>query len=338
MHIARIVLTVATLATVAFSVARAAVLPQDLAMPRYTHIFVIVEENKDYDEVIGSQAAPRLNALAQEYGNATQFYAETHPSEPNYVAMVGGDTFGIQDDGAHTIDAPNLATQLEAAGLTWKDYLESIPAPGSLATVATDPHAAGVPATLPVYASKHSGFIDFASVQRDPNRTEKLVGFDQFYDDLKTGNVPNLAFVVPNLCNEMHGAGMDAPASCQYWHLGKLVSRGDQHAGEIVARIMNSAVWRSSQNAAIVITFDEDGSHGTQGCCGNDPANPADRGGGHIPTIVITNHGPRHLADATPYSHYSLLRTIEDAFGIHEYLRRADASGVVPMLALFKTR
>jgi hypothetical protein len=322
----RLFLLAAVLGTATLCASAAAVLPQDLAMPHYAHIFVIVEENKDYDEVIGNPAAPHLNALAREYGNATQFYAETHPSEPNYVAMVGGDTFGIQDDAPHTIDAPSIATQLEAAGLTWKDYLESIPSPGSLATSAEN-----------FYASKHSGFVDFLSVQRDPNRSQELVGFDRFYADLKAGDVPNLAFVVPNLCNEMHGAGLSAPEDCQFLHFGHLVSRGDEHAAEIVSSIMDSPVWRAAGNAAIVITFDEDGSHGTQGCCGNDPANPANRGGGRIPTIVITNHGPRHVTDATPYSHYSLLRTIEDAFGIDTYLRRADAPGVVPMLPLFRT-
>ncbi|HEY9085501.1 MAG TPA: alkaline phosphatase family protein [Candidatus Tyrphobacter sp.] len=336
----------------------------DAQIPRYQHIFVIVEENKDYGEIIGSSDAPTITRLAREYGNATDFYAETHPSEPNYVALIGGYTYGIRDDDAyfckphsssplcpdsnepgyvnHTVNAPNLATQLQAAHLSWKNYNESLPKPGSLAVIAADPHARDVPSTLEVYASKHSGFINFVSVQKDPRRAQHIVGFDQLYSDLKSGNVPNLSFIIPNLCNEMHGAGEPGtPEDCQYSHLGKLIWRGDQNVASITQRIMASPVWRSSANAAIVITFDEDGHFPTldyTGCCGNDPHDPANRGGGHIPTVVITNHGPRHVSDATPYSHYSLLRTIEDAFGIHTYLRQAGAAGVKPMLPLFRLR
>jgi phospholipase C len=360
----------AMLTAVAASVALAAMAsnskptPRDLAVPRYAHIFVIIEENKDYGQVIGSRDAPTITRLAHEYGNATDFYAETHPSEPNYVALIGGYTYGIRDDDGyfckphdasplcpnsdkpgyvdHTIDAPNLATQLQSAGLTWKNYNESLPKPGSLAVVATDPHARDVPATLEVYASKHSGFINFTSVQRDLHRAQHIVGFSQLYADLKSGKVPNFSLIIPNLCDEMHGAGEPGtPEDCQYNQLGKLIWRGDQNIASITQRIMASPVWHARSNAAIVITFDEDGHFPDldyTGCCGNDPNDPANRGGGHIPTVVITNHGPRHVADGTAYSHYSLLRTIEDAFGIHTYLRRANAPGVEAMLPLFRVR
>ena len=90
---------------------------------------------------------------------------------------------------------------------------------------------------------------------------------------------------------------------------------------------------------AIVITFDEGAGKTREGCCGVTPDAASNFGGGHIPTIVITNHGPHGLKDATPYNHYSLLRTIEDAFGIREHLGYAAASdkGVVAMAPLFAT-
>ncbi|MGZ3563187.1 MAG: alkaline phosphatase family protein [Vulcanimicrobiaceae bacterium] len=332
--------------------------PADLRIPSYKHIFVIMEENKAYGQIIGAPDAPSLTQLARAYGNATEFFAETHPSEPNYVALVGGYTFGIRDDDAfyckphdarascrnaertgyvdHTVEGPSLATQLAQAGLTWKNYNESLPEAGSLATIATDPHAAGIPRDLYVYASKHSGFVNFASVQHDPERSRRLVGFDQLIADLKSGDVPNFSFIIPNLCDDMHGAGaVDAPSDCMEGH--ELIWRGDQNVKSLVARIMASPAWKSKDNAAIVITFDEDDHRGREGCCGTDPNDPANAGGGHIATVVVTNHGPRGVTDPTPYSHYSLLRTIEDAFGIHEYLQRANAPGVVPMARLFGT-
>lgn len=331
----------------------------DAQMPHYKHIFVIMEENKDYGQIIGSSDAPTITRLAHLYGTAQHFYAETHPSEPNYVALIGGYTYGIRDDDAyyckpgdsraycdhakisgyvdHTVDAPNLATQFAAAHVTWKNYNESLPAPGSLAVVAADPKASNVPADLPVYASKHSGFINFASVQHDPQRADHVVGFEQLQSDLRAGNAPNFSLIIPNLCNEMHGAGTtDIPEDCSYNHLGKLIWRGDENVRALADEIMASPVWTSDENAAIVITFDEDDHYGKEGCCGVNPSDPANAGGGHIATVVITNHGPRGIIDDTPYSHYSLLRTIEDAFGIHSYLGHANAAGVVPMLPLFQ--
>src|ERR1700684_1127642 len=70
------------------------------AVPRYEHIFVIIEENHTAGEITGNPGAPAINRLAGTYGYASKFYAERHPSEPNYIALVGGNTFGVQDDDA----------------------------------------------------------------------------------------------------------------------------------------------------------------------------------------------------------------------------------------------
>ena len=136
----------------------------------------------------------------------------------------------------------------------------------------------------------------------------------------------------------MHGlppvAGV--PTDCAITNTAALIRRGDAEIGRLVAAIQATRAWRSTANVAIVITFDEGGLGGREGCCGK----PDNGGGGHIPTIVVTNHGPRGVADQTPYDHYSLLRTLEDAFGITERLGRSgdDAAGVKPMTPLFATK
>jgi hypothetical protein len=330
------------------------------AVPRYDHVFIIIEENHTASEIIGNALAPNINRLANDYGYASNFYAERHPSEPNYVAMVGGDTFGIRDDDAfyckphnpdaackdadeigyvdHTIAAPNLGQQLDARGFRWKGYFENLPEPGSLVYRWPSPQmpAAGLPNAL--YASKHNGFISFKSVQDDPKRAEKIVGFDALERDLGSGNLPNYATIVPNQCNDMHGiGGPDSPADCK--DKAGLIARADKLIGALTAKIMASSAWTGSGNSAIVITFDEDDDHTAtghpDGCCGfGDKNNP---GGGWIPTIVVTNHGPRRLVDPTPYNHYSLLRTTEAVFGISDYLGHAadGDKGVVIMAPLF---
>src|SRR5690349_5289538 len=86
-------------------------------LPAFKHIFVIVLENKSYDQVIRSQQAPYLNTLARQYGLADNYYGVRHPSLPNYLALLGGDTFGITSDCTDCfVDQTNLVDQLEAAG------------------------------------------------------------------------------------------------------------------------------------------------------------------------------------------------------------------------------
>lgn len=331
-------------------------------MPRYAHIVVIIEENHTADEIMGNAAAPNINRLAKQYGYASQFYAERHPSEPNYVAILGGDTFGIADDDAyyckplmkdvgcphssdpgyvdHTIAAPSLPDQLTAHGLSWKGYFESIPAPGSPDyrwPSAKEP-AAGKPDAL--YAAKHNGFMNFKTVQGDPLRANRIVGLDALDRDLALGTLPAYAQIVPDQCDDMHGLkGDNVPASCA--KPSGLIARGDMMIATLVAKIMRSSAWTGAGNAAIVITFDENDdetpTNHPDGCCGSDPRDPHNPGGGWIPTIVMSNHGPRGLDDSTPYNHYSLLRTTEAAFGITQYLGHAadSAKQVKTMLPLF---
>ena len=230
-------------------------------------------------------------------------------------------------------------------GLSWKGYFENIPAPGSKAVYSSGSQASTQPDQL--YAAKHNGFINFAIVQNDPRLASKFVGFDQLAADVASGDLPNYAHVVPNQCNEMHGLSKQAPnvpADCAYDNDPGLIARGDKVIGDIVRQIQASPAWLAKENFAIVITWDEDsGSHPSRkteivdGCCGFDPESVANNGGGHIATLVITNHGPRGVTDDTPYNHYSLLRTTEDAFGIAEHLNIAGDTqrGVRSMKLLF---
>ena len=353
-------------ALIAAALALSAALPLRAAnlegVPRYDHVFVIVEENKDYDQVVDPASAPNIAGLAARYGNATRFYGEVHPSEANYVAMLGGDTFGIHDDDAyyckagstrpfcdgamaegyadHTVHNRHLGDQLVAAGLTWKGYYETLPEPGSPAVIAGDPRFDNGTRQTALYASKHSGFMNFADVQSDPHRAERIVGFDQLDRDLAGGNLPAFALIVPNQCNEMHGlSGDGVPADCQGANKAGLIRRGDAFAGELVRRIQATPAWAGRGNVAIVITFDEGAGKVRDGCCAVTPDAPSNFGGGHIPTVVITNHGAHGVRDETPYNHYSLLRTLEDAFGLPDRLgHAADADkGVRPMTPLFAT-
>jgi phospholipase C len=313
------------------------------AIPHYQHIVEIMMENTSYDTIIGNPDAPHLNALAGRYGLATDYFGVTHPSEPNYVAAVGGSYFGIQDDNQfyctpamsatdskcagttvdHTVSAQSLADQLIAAGKTWKGYFQSLP-PAPATYVKTGPGANG-PYTFKYpssahafYASKHNPFVNFTGTQ---DAIANMVDDSQLATDLANNTLASYSMIVPDQCNDMHGTG-----GCTN---PDLIAAGDNYVNNAVDAIMASKEWNEGRNA-IVITWDEDdfsdsGQLGT-GCCGSDP------GGGHVATIVITNKTNAPIADATAYNHYSLLRSMEDAFGLSCL---ASACDVTPMTPLF---
>lgn len=289
------------------------------SIPRYNHIFLVVMENHDYEDMIGSRQLPHINALAKQYGLATNYWAVTHPSEPNYVAMIGGSFFGIIDDNSYavnTLTAANLGSQLEAARLTWKSYQQGMPTPGYTGTMAYS--------TGNVYASKHNPFLNFLNHypvnQRGAELNNNVPG-SQLATDLASGAAPNFAFISPGLCYDMHGDPACGSAN--------LLSNADNFAYQTVNQITSSSLW-SQGNNAIVITWDESDPGVALGPSGITSV------GGHVATIVITSHGPRGVKDNTPYNHYSLLLTIQDAFGLGCLLNSCPVvGGVQPMAPLF---
>ena len=246
------------------------------------HIFVLVLENHSYSQVIGNPNLPTFNALARQGALSRNYTGITHPSLPNYVAMIAGSTMNTRGDNpAQSFGGPTLASQLEAQGLSWKGYMQGLPSPGS-----TAPYAG-------LYGKKHNPFMLNADIASDPKRAANVVPFEQLGADLASGAVPNFAFLVPDLCHDLHG-----DVRC----LGRAgVERaGDAFLKTWADKIMSSSVWKPG--AALIITFDE--GEDSQG------------GGGRIATLILTPGGKPGLTSDKAYNHYSLLRTLEDKLGL----------------------
>jgi hypothetical protein len=312
-------------------------------VPTYQHIFYIMMENHTYDEVIGNPAAPNINALATQYGLATNYWGVTHPSEPNYVASTAGSFFDIQDDNpywTHQQAVPNLGSQLEQAGLSWKTYQQSLPSVGF--TGNNYPAGAVSGAKDKLYASKHNPFVNYlafygpaptGSVSGEfptgftPNAAQqaelnKMVPDTQLATDLANGTVPNFAYIVPDQCHDMHGT-TSCPTDAT------LIPAGDQYVSATVQAIMGSATWQQGNNA-IIITWDENDFSASNGFPTITSA------GGHVATIVIANHGPRGVQYGGPSNHYALLLTIQAAFGLGCLQNSCPQTGHVhPMTTLF---
>jgi hypothetical protein len=319
------------------------------------HIFVIVLENHSRDSVIGSPYMPRVTALAKAHGQANKYYGVTHPSQPNYIAMLGGDTFGITNDRAirPPLDKKNLIDQLEPHH-TWAAYMESAPQPGYLEDT--------YPPKVNLYVSKHNPFVSFDDIRGKPSRLEKIKPYAQFAADMASPGVPDFVYVVPNQCHDMHGGveariGTDDGTPCPFSSTAdddndkSLKQKADDFVGNAVATIMASKAWATGDSAIFIVADESDyeqedsatgGWKDVSGCCdspvvaaGSPTINLKWRGGvyggGLSPAIVITTHGGP-VVSAKPYNHYSLLTTIEDNWGLG-YLGHAgdSAGGVLPM-------
>ncbi|HEX6507979.1 MAG TPA: alkaline phosphatase family protein, partial [Chloroflexota bacterium] len=139
------------------------------AAPAFSHMYVIMEENTNYEDVIGNTAdAPYINQLAQKYGFAANYYGVTHPSEPNYVAATAGDFFGLHaDDVSKRFSVTNIVDQLESKGLTWATYQQGLPSVGS--TVDQFPATGSG-----LYSKKHNPFVLFSDVLSSPTRMQNI--------------------------------------------------------------------------------------------------------------------------------------------------------------------
>jgi hypothetical protein len=238
---------------------------------------------------------PSYNRLAREYTLLTQYYAVTHPSLPNYIALMGGDTFGIEFNCNDCfINAPSLPDYIEASGRTWKTYQEDMPEPCFLG----DTH---------LYVQKHNPFIYFDPIRLDPVRCERsIVPLTALQTDIDAGALPNFLFIKPNLCNDSHDCTLDISDAWLTNLLGYLVPALDA----------------TGDSYFIAMLFEE--GQGNHSCCGL----PLEAGG-RVPVVLYSPLVKNAFEDATPYTHYSLLKTISAAWGLPYVGHAAEDSHVL---------
>src|SRR5881398_2716571 len=202
---------------------------------QFGHVFVVTEENTDYVDVTTS-SMPYLMGLAAQYGLATQYYANTHPSIGNYFELATGQIITNNDGYSQIVSVDNIVRELVAAGKTWKSYAEDLPSVG---------YTGG---DVGNYARKHNVFALLSDVANDPAQTNRLVPFTQFATDLANGTLPTFSNIVPNLCNDAHDCGLDVADSWLQTNIAPLIA---------------SPVFQ--QDGLLIIVFDEAGGDNTNG-------------------------------------------------------------------------
>jgi len=213
---------VAALAAALALAAAAAAGARTARVPAFSHVVVVVFENKESTSVFGSPQAPTFNRMARVGAAITDYRAITHPSLPNYLALVSGSTQGVTDNCTDcVVSGRSLADTLAAAHRTWKTYAEGLPSPGFTGSSSGR------------YAKRHDPFAYFRSVIASPGRRDRIVPLTRLSRDLAQGALPDFSLVVPNLCHDMH----DCPvADGDAWLRGFLPSllRNPQMRGGVV--------------------------------------------------------------------------------------------------------
>jgi hypothetical protein len=254
-----------------------------------SHVFVVVLENREFGQVIGDPSAPFLNRLARRGSLARRYFAITHPSLPNYLALLGGATFQIHSDCTScSARGPNLAQQLERAGISWRAYMEGMPKPCYRGGYAGS------------YAKKHNPFMYFPSIRNDPASCSNVVPGSQLDADLAAGRLAAFSWITPDLCHDGHDCATAAM---------------DRYLAGLVPRLKSSL----GPHGFLVVTFDEGVSE--RGCCGGAH-------GGRVATVFTGPDVRKHAPLTREYDHYSLLRTLQNAFSLPPLRRSARATGI----------
>lgn len=235
-------------------------------------------ENRDSTSIIGNAEAPYLNQLAHAGLDLTDMHAETHPSQPNYVALFSGSTQGLTDDSCpHTFAADNLGQQLRAAGLSFVGYSEHLP------------HAGFTGCDAYPYARRHVPWVNFSDLPASVNQPLSALPSD--YTAL-----PTVAFVIPDVVSDMHDG---------------TIAHGDAWVRQHLSAY---ATWARTNDSLLIVTWDENEGGGSN----------------QIATMAVGDGIPSGTW-TTRADHYSLLRTIEDTYGLPRLGKAASATPVAPL-------
>lgn len=270
---------------------------QNVDLPKYDHIVIVIEENKNYSQVIGNKNAPYINnILVKEGANLTRMFAEEHFSEGNYFWLFAGSNLNVgyhdvipdsENNPKYPFNAPNLGEELVKNGYTFKGYSESLPEIGDKIL------------KNGLYARKHVPWISFSNIPQGKTvKTSTNLRFKQFPTDFN--KLPTVSIVIPNLIGDMHSGKPSLR-----------VKNGDEWLRK---NLNNYYQWAKKHNSLLIITWDEN-SDKIKYSGLTDPASKQRDVRNRIPTIFAGAHVKHgNFAEGKGITHVNILRTIEAVF------------------------
>jgi hypothetical protein len=257
--------------------------------PRPAGVAVLMLENRSYEQVIGSPSAPYINRLARRYALATRYYALTHPSLPNYIALTSGSLHGFTKNcDSCSVAAPNLVHQLAAAGYTWRAYFEKLASNRR-------------PVRAAEYNPHYNPFVYFNTIRDVWRHRRRVVGFGALNKDLRGRRLPDFSWIAPGVLHDGHDGSLRA---------------ADRYLTRLVPRVLRAL----GPGGVLYLTWDEGWDKGSHW----DWRGASGRGGGRVALIAAGPGAGRGTRVSVRANHYALLRTIEAGFG----LRALGSAGV----------
>lgn len=265
-------------------------------VPQVQHVAIVVLENANYSDAINTSNMPYLNSLLTSGSLAGKYYANSHPSIPNYFMMTTGQAITNDDGFSGVVSTDNVVRELVASNKSWKAYAESIPSAGYLGT------------DQGLYLRRHNPFSYLSDVQQSAAQTANIVPFSQLQADMSSGSLPNLIWIAPNSIDDAHYCSDGTVTSCS---VGTRLQTADHWLQSNIAPLLSSSAFQ--QSGLLVITFDES-------------ADDLTNGGGHIATVLVGTHVKSGFVGNTSYDHRSLLSLSMKALGVPNIPNGADAA------------
>jgi acid phosphatase len=264
----------------AFSINITTPQPPPTSTAPFGHVLLVALENANYTDVIGSSSMPYLNGLANQYGLATQYYADTHPSIGNYLMWTTGQILTNDDSQTPTsfpVSVDNAVRELIASGNSWKQYAESIP---SVGYIGGDSTCCGG-----TFITRHAP-LPYMTDAQSSSQANNIVPFTQFATDLANNTLPKYSFITPNGCDDAHDCGLDVADSWLQTNIDPLIKSAE-----------------FQKDGLLIIAVDESGSDNTNG-------------GGRVAAIIISPFAKLGFKSTTLYQHESVLRLMLEGLGI----------------------
>lgn len=257
--------------------------PSRSTVPHFDHVAIVVLENASYNDVIGNASMPWLNALAGKGSLLTAYYANAHPSIPNYFMLTTGQIVTVDDGFSGTVTVDNLAREFVNSGLTWKAYEESIP------------HSGYTAGNSGQYLERHDPFSYFSDVRNSSTAAGNLVPFPQLWADMSANSLPNFMWISPNAIHDAHSC----PASNPSCTLNDRLAAADAWMSVNIQPLLNNSSF--SANGLLIVVFDEGDDTDLSG------------GGGHVACVLAGTHVKVGYTSSAQYQHQDTLSLIGHA-------------------------